>query len=67
MDLVSSDLMVVDVQPVFIFHAIKGLDPRTLLNQRVNIDGHTYKVVRVETHCVVDATGHQFALMVTRI
>ena len=67
-NLTSADLICVKGMdhPVFTFHGVKGLDPRTLRGQWVIIDMHPYEVLRVETYALVDATGTSFGLMVKR-
>ena len=47
--------------------AIAGIDrfnPRPLVGQQVEIDGKTYTVQGVETHCIPDPSGHPFGLLV---
>jgi hypothetical protein len=65
-ELVSADLIVIDKFPVFTFHGIKDLDPRKLQDALVIIDSHLYRVKRIETYAVMDATGHNFGLAVQR-
>ncbi len=65
-ELQSADLIVVTGRPVFTFTGVPGLDPRSLEGQAVTIDGHRYGVLGVETYAIVDATGHNFGLMVKR-
>ena len=43
---------------------IPGFDPRPLVGQQVEIAGKPYTVKGVETHCVMDATGQNFELLV---
>ena len=65
-NLTSADLLCIDNKPVFTFKGVAGLNPRTLLNEPVCIDGHEYDVLRVETYAVMDPTGMNFGLMVKR-
>ena len=66
LNLISSDLICNGGKPTFTFKGVAGLDPRTLLNEPVCIDGHEYDVLRVETYAVMDPTGMNFGLMVKR-
>ncbi len=65
-DLTSADLIVVNGLPAFIFSGVPHLDPRTLREQNVMIDGQPYFVMSVETYALYDATGTNFGLMVSR-
>ena len=66
LNLISADLIILEGEPVFTFKGIAGLDPRTLKDQQVMIDGHPYDVLGVDTYCVVDPSGLNFGLMVKR-
>ncbi len=65
-DLTSADLIVVNGKPAFTFSGVPHLDPRTLIERNVMIDGQPYFVLSVETYALYDATGTNFGLMVSR-
>jgi hypothetical protein len=46
------------------FPGIDDLDPKSLLQQRVTIDGKEYIVLGVETQAVSNTTGKPFGLLI---
>jgi hypothetical protein len=62
--LTSVDSFIVRGRRVFNIAAVSGLDPRTLQDQVLVLDGQTVRVRGVETYAVVDATGQPFGLLV---
>ena len=66
LQLTAADVICVNGNVVFTFEGIAHLDPRTLADTNVIIDGRIEHVGGVETYPVNDPTGFPFGLAVTR-
>lgn len=65
--LVSRDSSMTPYGREFMFKGIAGLDPRSLKDNLVFIDGYRYNVISVETYAVNDPTGRNFGLIVDKV
>lgn len=63
-ELRSAGCFVINDHPVYTFHGVEGLGPRSLVDTIVRVDGILYHVRRVESFCTVnDPVGSSFGLM----
>ncbi len=66
LELSAADVVCVNGDVMYTFLGVKGLNPRQLRGQEVQVDGRTEIVKSVETYAIQDATGHNFGLIVVR-
>lgn len=62
MELRSADSFTIDGKRLKSFHAIEGLNPRTLQGEIVTVDGQRCRVLSVETFAVVEPINMPFSL-----
>ena len=48
---------------IHICQGIDGLNPRTLINAKVNLDGSEVIVIAVETYALIDPSGFHFGVL----